>query len=185
MTIEYDLRNFYKLMSPKLTMLVTTMDRTGKVDVAPFSFVAPLSFDPPLIGISVGPNKHSYWSMIQKGEFVAHIPTEQLVEKIMLTGKKWNKDTTKLEVAGFKTIDADKVGPPIIKDCPVSFECYVEDTKKVGDHILIIGRVIAVHVQDNDNVDEDGRLKVDIVRPPLHVSENVFAFPYITKTIGD
>jgi flavin reductase (DIM6/NTAB) family NADH-FMN oxidoreductase RutF len=59
-------------------------------------------------------------------------------------------------------------------------ECYLEDAKKYGDHVIIVGRVVAVNVNE-EYVDEEGRLKVDLVRPPLHVSENVFAFPYVTK----
>ncbi|MBS3060201.1 MAG: flavin reductase family protein [DPANN group archaeon] len=181
----HELKNFYKLMSPKLTVLVTTMDRSGKVDVSPFSFVTPLSFDPPLLGISVGPNKHSYWSITQKKEFVVHVPTEELVEKIVIAGQNWDPETSKLERAGLETIPGTKVGPPILKDCPVSIECYLEDTKKVGDHVLIIGRVVAINVKDEGMLDDEGRLKVDLVRPPLHVSENVFAFPYVTKNIGE
>jgi flavin reductase (DIM6/NTAB) family NADH-FMN oxidoreductase RutF len=69
-----------------------------------------------------------------------------------------------------------------LSECVASIECYLEDAKKYGDHALIIGRVVAVDV-DEDYVDEEGRLKVDLVRPPLHVADNIFAFPYVTKRV--
>ena len=68
-----DVKDFFKVMAPRLTVLVTTMDSKGRADVAPFSFVAPVSFDPPLLMISVGTNKHSYWNITQKKEFVVNI----------------------------------------------------------------------------------------------------------------
>lgn len=177
-----DIREFWKLMAPRLTVLVTTVDNKGKPDVAPFSFVSPVSFDPPLLMIAVGMNKHSYHNITQKKEFVVNIPTEKLLDKIWTAGEKWDPEVSKLERAGLKTVKSEKVAPPRLTECVVSIECYVQDTKKVGDHVVIIGKVIAVYVNE-EFLDEEGRLKVDLVRPPLHVADNLFAFPYVSKTV--
>ncbi len=176
----FDLREFWKLMSPRLTVLVTTVDSKGKPDVAPFSFVSPVSFDPPLLMVAIGVNKHSYWNLMRKKEFVVNIPTEKMLEKVWIAGEKWDAEVSKIERAGLQTSKSEKVGPPRLTECVAHIECYLEDAKKYGDHVIIIGRVVAVNVNE-EYVDEEGRLKVDLVRPPLHVSENVFAFPYVTK----
>ncbi|MEM0372781.1 MAG: flavin reductase family protein [archaeon] len=173
-------KTYYKLLSPRPTVLVTTMDLKGRADVSPFSFVSPVSFDPPLLMIAVGLNKHSYWNITQKKEFVVNIPTEKMLDKVWIAGEKWDQELSKIERAGLKTAKAEKVGPPLLAECVANFECYVEDAKKVGDHVIIIGRVVKIHVNP-EFLDEEGRLRVDLVRPPLHVSENVFAFPYVTK----
>jgi len=177
-----DVRDFWKVMAPRLTVLVTTMDAKGRADVAPFSFVAPVSFDPPLLMISVGTNKHSYWNITQKKEFVVNIPTEKLLEKIWTAGEKWDPEVSKIERAGLQTSASKKIGPPRLTECVANIECYVEDAKKYGDHVIIIGRAVVLNV-DKEFLDDDGRLKVDMVRPPLHVGDNVFAFPYVTKTV--
>jgi len=176
------MEEFWKILAPRITVLVTTMDAKGKADVSPFSFVSPVSFNPPLLMIAVGANKHSYWSIMQKKEFVINIPTENMLEKIWIAGGKWDKEVSKIERAGLKTEPSEKVGPPRLSECVASLECYVEDAKKYGDHIIIVARVIKVHVKE-EFVDEEGRLKVDLVRPPLHVSDNLFAFPYVTKEV--
>jgi len=176
----FDLREFWKLMSPRLTVLVTTVDSKGKPDVAPFSFVSPVSFDPPLLMVAIGVNKHSYWNLMRKKEFVVNIPTEKMLEKVWIAGEKWDAEVSKIERAGLQTSKSEKVGPPRLTECVAHIECYLEDAKKYGDHVIIIGRVVSVSVNE-EYVDEEGRLKVDLVRPPLHVSENVFAFPYVTK----
>ncbi len=175
-----DLREFWKLMSPRLTVLVTTVDSKGKPDVAPFSFVSPVSFDPPLLMVAIGVNKHSYWNLMRKKEFVVNIPTEKLLDKVWIAGEKWDAEVSKIERAGLQTSKSEKVGPPRLPECVAHIECYLEDAKKYGDHVIIVGKVVAVNVNE-EYIDEEGRLKVDLVRPPLHVSENVFAFPYVTK----
>ncbi|MFH0987062.1 MAG: flavin reductase family protein [Candidatus Micrarchaeota archaeon] len=177
---QVNAKDFWKLMVPRITVLVTTVDAKGRADVAPFSFTAPVSFDPPMLMISVGLNKHSYWNIMQKKEFVVNLPTEKMLDKLWIAGGRWSEEESKIERAGLKTKKSDIVGPPVLTECAVSFECYVEDTKKCGDHIMILGRVVKIHVKE-EFLDDEGRLKVDLVRPPLHVSDNLFAFPYVTK----
>ena len=47
--MELDLEKFYKALAPRPTVLVTTVNPEGKVNAAPFSFVTPVSMNPPLI----------------------------------------------------------------------------------------------------------------------------------------
>lgn len=177
-----EIKNYYKVLAPRPTVLVTTMDSKGREDVSPFSFVSPVSFDPPLLMLSIGTNKHSYWNIIQRKEFVINIPTEKMLDKIWVAGEKWDPEISKIERAGFKTKKSEKVGPPILADCVASMECYVEESKKVGDHVIIIGRVVKIHVNE-EYIDEEERLKADIARNPLHISDNLFAFPYVMKNV--
>lgn len=180
MEIDIDNRDFHKLLVPRPTTLVTTVSKRGREDVSPFSFTGPISFEPPLLMIAVGPEKHSYWSITQKEEFVVNIPTEEMLDKIWIAGGDWDEEQSKIEKADLETEESDLVAPPILSECPVNMECIVEDARKVGDHILVIGEVRKIHV-DEDKIDDKGNLKVDIVRPPLHLSGDKFAFPYVSK----
>jgi len=169
-------------MAPKLCVLVTTMDEKGRADVSPISFVTPVSFDPPLLMLSVGPNKHSYWAMMRVKEFVINIPTEKILDKLWKAGGKWDEHESKIKRAGFKTAPSDKVKPPLLTECPINLECFEEFSKKAGDHIMVVARVAKIHV-DPEYIDDDGYFKVDEARPPLHVADNIFAFPYVTKKV--
>lgn len=177
--------DYHKLMSPKLTVLVTTVNEQGRPDVSPFSFVSPISFDPPILMISVGPGehgKHSYNNITRVKEFVVNIPTEALLEKLWITGGKYDPKQSKIDKAKLKTEPASKVRPPLLSECAASIECYEENSRKAGDHVMVLGKVVAVHANE-EYIDKDGNLKVDLVRPPLHVSSNLFAFPYVTKSV--
>ena len=174
--------DFHRLIAPRPTVLVTTVDDKGREDVAVFSWVTPVSFDPPMIALAVGPNKHSYWNITRMNEFVINIPNEKLLDKLWIAGGPWDPKESKLKKAGLKTKPSEMVRPPRLSECPVSLECVVENARKAGDHVIILGRVVKIHAKD-DIVDDRGNLKVDIVRPPMHVADNLFAFPYVTKTV--
>ncbi len=175
-------QDFHRLIAPRPAVLVTTVDEKGREDVSTFSWITPVSFDPPLIALAIGPNKHSYWNITRINEFVVNIPTEKMLEKVWIAGGPWDPTQSKIQRAKLKTKPAEKVRPPLLSECPVNLECIVENARKAGDHVIVIGRVVKIHAKD-DAVDDKGNLKVDVIRPPLHVADNLFAFPYVTKTV--
>jgi len=170
-----DPKNFWKMLVPRLTVLVTTLDDNNKADVAPFSFISPISFDPPILMISIGINKHSYWNIVRRKEFVVNIPTKKLTEKILVAGEKYNPNVSKIERAGLKTKPAKKVGAPRLSECIGYLECYLEDAKKIGDHVAVYGKILVLDV-DEKYLDDKMALNLKKVKVPLHIYENKFAF---------
>ena len=57
--IEVPLSKSTSIISPRLTVLVNTIDAKGELSSSPYSWIFPLSFNPPLIGVGVGQNKQS------------------------------------------------------------------------------------------------------------------------------
>lgn len=171
-----DVREFWKIIGPKPAVLVTTIGENGKPDVAPFSFIAPVSFDPPLLILSVGPNKHSYWNITRRKEFVVNIPTKKMLDKVWTAGQKFDSQVSKIERAGLKTEPSTRVGAPRLSECIAHMECYLESARKTGDHILIVGKVMELNVNPRYLDDRNG-IDITKVRPPLHLYENKFTFP--------
>ena len=52
--VEVSLSNAVKVVSPRLTVLLNTLDEKGELNSSPYSWVFPLSFNPPLIGVAIG-----------------------------------------------------------------------------------------------------------------------------------
>ena len=46
--MELEVTNFYEILSLRCTVLISTADKDGKSNTAPFSFVTPVSSNPPL-----------------------------------------------------------------------------------------------------------------------------------------
>ena len=120
--------------------------------------------------------------MKKTGEFVINIPTEKILDKLWIAGGKWDPNESKIDKAKLKTEPADKVRPPRLSECVAHIECYEEFSKKAGDHIMVVGKVVAVSANE-EYIDENNNLKVDDARPPLHIADNLFAFPYVTKSV--
>jgi flavin reductase (DIM6/NTAB) family NADH-FMN oxidoreductase RutF len=136
-----------KLLYPRFIVLITTCDRNGRPNVAPFSFMMPVSFNPKYLALSIAPERHTYKNLEETGEFVVNLPTEEMVNDIWICGTKSGKDVDKFSLTKLKTVGSVKVKPPRIEGCPVQLECKVEFVEKFGDHYLVVGRVLEEHVE--------------------------------------
>ena len=123
--------------------------------------IASCSAEPPRLSISVRPGRYSHALIQDTGEFVVNLPTPDqsiLTDYLgVVTGRKEDK----IRIAGLKLAPALTVKTPLLADCPVNIECNVEHSIDLDSHILFIGRVQAVHVEES-LLDENG--DVDIGR---------------------
>ena len=151
-----------RLLYPRLVALITTCDRHGKPNVAPFSFLMPVSFNPKYLAFAIAPERHTYRNLVEVGEFVVNIPAEDMLDEIWLCGTRSGRETDKLSLAKLKTVKSVKVRPPRIENCPIQLECKVEFMEKFGDHYLVVGKVLEEHVNRKD------------FKPIMHYTANEF-----------
>ena len=121
------------------------------------------SIDPVMVMIGIIPSRFSYDMVKDTGKFVVNIPTKEFSEKYMYLGTVSGRDEDKL--ASINTTDADIIDAPILTDCPVNIECSVVDSIQPGSHELFIGKVEAVHV-DEEYLDANGNIlwdKMDLI----------------------
>ncbi|MDH5816115.1 MAG: flavin reductase family protein [Candidatus Nezhaarchaeota archaeon] len=132
---------------PRLTVLITTCSKDGSYNVATFSFIMPVSFEPKYLAFSISPFRQTFKNLKEVGEFVVNIPTEDMLQKVWICGTKSGKDVNKFDLARLEIIESKKVRPPRIKDCPIQLECKVEFMKEFGDHYIVVGKVVEEHVE--------------------------------------
>ena len=166
---------FYKAMAPRLTVLVTTVDREGRINAAPFSFASPISFDPPLVMVSSGHGKDTLNNARDTGEFVLNIPVEGILNEICKCGGKFPPGTNELEETGLTAENSSMVKPPRVKECIAWFECKLEQEHEAGDHVMLIGRVLKAEVKDG--LLKDGNLDVEKAKVLQHIGGREFAVP--------
>lgn len=121
--------------------------------------IASCSAEPPRLAISVRPARHSHTLIRQSREFVVNIPTPELATLSDYLGVVSGRDEDKIDVAGLTLAPATKVGTPLLADCPVNIECAVEQEIDLDSHTLFIGRVQAVHVEE-ELLDDKGDVDV-------------------------
>lgn len=150
-------------IAPRVTGLVITCDSQGEPNIAAFSFLMPVSFEPKYVAFSVSPRRKTWENLREVGEFVLAIPSREMLYVVWACGTKSGREVDKFALLGLETETAETVKPPVLRNMPVQLECRVELFKEFGDHWLVVGRVLKEHVG-----------KLDF-QPVLHYSKNVFA----------
>lgn len=153
------------IVIPRPIAWVSTVDRRGVFNLAPFSAYSMICTKPMVVGFSVGTKrdgqkKDTLRNVESTGEFVVSVVTEELAQAMNITSAPYPSDVSEFEKAGLKPVEADLVGAPLVAESPVNMECRViqilEFGKALARYGFIIGEVLRVHVRDEfyDNRDK-------------------------------
>jgi len=149
---------------PCPVVLVTCVDHTGKPNIITLAWAGVACSDPPMLGLGIRPHRYSYGLIEESGEFVVNIPTKKILKETDFCGIVSGKDVDKFSETGLTPEPAEKVKPPLIRQCPVNIECVVKKKIPLGVHHLFLGEVVLVHV-DQDILNEKGRIDFTKVSP--------------------
>ena len=164
--IEVPLSKSVRLISPRLTVLVNTLDEKGELNSSPYSWIFPLSFNPPLIGVGIGgKQKLSYINSKKTDEFVICIVSVDFGQQAV-SCEEHHKPGDKLwEKHGLHLQQSRKVRVPRIKEAKAVLECVATHFLEYeGDHVILVGKVI--HAEAEDSLEE--------INPLLHDSGEQF-----------
>ncbi|NPA52443.1 MAG: flavin reductase family protein [Aquificae bacterium] len=148
----------YKLMIsvivPRPIAWVSTISKKGIYNLAPFSYFAGVSSEPPLIAISIGRKeskaKKDTWKNIEEtGEFVINMVTKEIVEKMNITAYPFDEDTDEFLEANLTPIPSSTVKAPRVKESPINIECKKFEIIEIGKMGLILGEILKIHIQDH------------------------------------
>ncbi|HEY1767121.1 MAG TPA: flavin reductase family protein [Terracidiphilus sp.] len=143
------------LVAPRPIALITSMDEKGRLNAAPFSAYNYLCVDPPILGIGVTDRpggeflpKDTARNIRRTGEFVVNVVTEHLAQKMNICATDFPTDMSEVAIAGFTTTPSEKVKPPRLTEAHAALECREHTTLEIGRSRIILGRVVAIYVED-------------------------------------
>lgn len=168
----------YKLMvntiTPRPIAWVVTIDAAGIRNAAPFSFFNGLTSEPPLVVLGIMPDgarphpeegpamKDTLRAIRETGEFTVSMVHEGNLEAMNVTAVNAPPEVDEIELAGLTCAASVHVKPPYIANAPAAFECrlwqLIEPSANAG---IVLGEVLAVHIEDRLLDEEDGRLRID------------------------
>ena len=153
-------KNTVLCMQPVPQTIVSCRDKDGKNNALVVGFVSNASLDPVMVMAGIVPSRYSHHMIKETGCFVINLPKKGFEKEYNYLGSKSGRDGDKFEALDLKWEDAKYVDAPILTDCPVSIECSVVDSMMPGTHELFVGKVEAVHV-DEEYLDENGNILWD------------------------
>lgn len=154
----------YAAVFPVPVALVSAVGKDREPNLITLAWVANVCSDPPKVGISIRPHRHSHQLIKDTKEFVVNIPSENLLKKVDFCGTVSGKDHDKFKEASLTAIPGEIVRVPLVKECPVCIECKVEKIVYLGSHDLFIGEVVLIHI-DEEAVGEDGYPDYQRIKP--------------------
>jgi flavin reductase (DIM6/NTAB) family NADH-FMN oxidoreductase RutF len=116
--------------------------------------------NPPMLSISVRPERYSYEIIRTTGEFVVNVPSAGQARAVDWCGVVSGRDGDKFPGAGLTPAPALRLSPPIVLECPLNIECRVRESLELGSHTMFIAEVVAVQVS-SDLIDSKGRFRLD------------------------
>ena len=164
------------MLYPVPAVLVTVADREGNSNIFTVAWAGTICTNPPMLSISVRPERHSYHMMKETGEFVVNLTTESMAWATDYCGVRSGRDVDKFKETccgrdgdkwketGLTPKKANVVDVPVIKESPVNIECRVVKVEELGSHHMFIADVVAVDV-DEAYMDEKDTFHLSMAKP--------------------
>ena len=173
-------QDIYKILIgtvlPRPIAWVSSVDPSGNLNLAPFSFFTVASVNPPILCFSPLLKEHSIEkdtlaNINQTRDFVVNIVSYDLAQAMNLTSGPYPADVNEFDVAGVTPKQSTFVAPPCVAESLVNFECKLQQIIPLGSEPmagnLILGKVCNIHIHpdivrngkvDHEALDAIGRL---------------------------
>lgn len=148
------------MLYPLPVVMVSVRDKKGNDNIITVAWAGTVCTNPPMVSISVRPERHSYQMIKESREFVINLVTKDLVFATDYCGVKSGRDVDKFKEMKLKKEKAEKVAAPLIAQSPVNLECRVTECKELGSHHMFVAEIVSVHI-DEKYMDEKGKFHLN------------------------
>lgn len=155
---------FNALVMPRPIGWISTVDGTGRPNLAPYSYFNAVSSEPPYVMFAPnsgapGKDKDSYLNLLEVPEFVAHVVSGANGKAMNASSAPLPRGMSEFEHCGIPSLPSRLVRPPRVASALAAFECRVfrivdlPRTPDGRDNHVVIGEVLAIHIDDAVIVD--------------------------------
>ncbi len=166
--IPFDINPFKSLIFPRPIGWISSINKGGIANLAPYSYFNAVTDEPPQIMFcSSGSSSHykykdSLSNILSTKEFVVNFATSSTRNQMNNSSKDFKPEEDEFILSKLKKKKSKLVKAPSVKDSPVNLECKLVKTIKLNSNskkisTMIIGEVIGIFINDkfikNDRVD--------------------------------
>jgi flavin reductase (DIM6/NTAB) family NADH-FMN oxidoreductase RutF len=167
------------IVAPRPIAWVSTLAPDGTANIAPHSYTTVFSTDPPIVGFVSSGRKDTLRNVEELGEFVYHVASEALAERMNLTSADFPRNVSEFGWAGLTPVASTRVRPPRVGEAEIAMECRVVDIHQVPGAAswLVLGEVLEFHIAES--VFDGRRIDLQALRPIARLAGNDYS------TLGD
>ncbi|MEW6643902.1 MAG: flavin reductase family protein [Pseudomonadota bacterium] len=144
---------FNAIIGPRPIGWISSRDKDGHVNLAPYSFFNAFNYKPPIVGFSSIGFKDSVRNVMETGEFVWNLATKDLAAQMNVTSAQVPSDVDEFALAGLTPVPGRFVNVPRVGESRAAMECKVLQViqlqDKEGNKVkswLTLGEVVAVYI---------------------------------------
>jgi flavin reductase (DIM6/NTAB) family NADH-FMN oxidoreductase RutF len=164
-------RQVYKLMTgiivPRPVALVSTLDRNGVLNLAPFSFFTGVGSLPPTVlfcpSVRSAANltkldlpdlrKDTLRNVEETGEFVVNIVSDSIAPAANATAAEVPPEVDEFALSGLTPLASEAVRPPRVAESPAQMECkllqVIYTSREPGAGVIVLGEIVRMHVRES------------------------------------
>jgi flavin reductase (DIM6/NTAB) family NADH-FMN oxidoreductase RutF len=163
---DYEPRQVYKLMTgiivPRPVALVSTIDRNGVPNLAPFSFFTGVGSNPPTVlfcpvvrarGGAGDHRKDTLRNVEETGEFVINAVSAEIASAANASAAEVPPEVDEFVLSGLTPQPSELVRPPRVAESPAQMECKVLQviytSHEPGGGVVVLGEIVRFHVRSN------------------------------------
>lgn len=148
------------MLNPVPAVMVSVADKAGNANIITVAWAGTACTNPPMVSISVRPERFSYDMLEETKEFVINLTTEALVKACDYCGVTSGRDVDKFEKMNLTKLPMEHVKAPGIAESPVNIECKVVEKRPLGSHTMFLAEVVGVTV-DDAYMDENNKFHIN------------------------
>ncbi|MET0651831.1 MAG: flavin reductase family protein [Hyphomicrobiaceae bacterium] len=162
---------FKALAVPRPIGWISTIDKNGVCNLAPYSFFNAIGERPHYVMFSSAGPKDSLLNITETGEFVCSLATWDLRFNMNMTSASVPRGVDEFPLGDLTAAPSRLVKPPRVKESPAAFECKHWQTIELpgagpndkSTYSVVIGQVVGIYI-DDDFV-KDGMVDTGAMRP--------------------
>lgn len=144
-------RLFVDVVVPRPIAWVGSRSAEGVDNLAPFSYFTGVSSTPPTLAISVarqrdGSLKHTARNILATRAFTVSMVERDALDPMHATSAPW--PDSEFDAVGIPAVDGRCVAAPRPATARVAMECTLHSTLEVGNSTLLVGEIVAWHIDD-------------------------------------
>ncbi len=143
------------MLYPVPAVMVSCKRPGEKSNIITLAWAGTVCSEPPMVSISVRPERFSHDIIEETGEFVINLVTEDLTAACDWCGVRSGKEYDKFKQMNLTEYVSEFMDTPAIAESPVNIYCRIIKTERLGSHDMFIGEVKGVTVDDSYMDDKD------------------------------
>lgn len=169
---------FKACIVPRPIGWISSMNKSGVANLAPYSYFNAISDAPPTVMFSSantlnGGLKDSITNIEETGEFVVNLATLALKEEMHKSSTSLPYGVSEFEHFNIKSSPAHLVKPLYVADAAVHLECKYLQTISLETTKIVLGHVIGISIKDE--FIRDGKLDISLLQPIARLGYDEYA----------